>query len=125
MTFTTVPSPRNSDIRYHVCIKQRVRVVSKCILILGGVLNLNAQTAVPDFPVLGPVQILQGSPSEKAIPVLWIYSKVSFNSGLQYWNLSHLNANTDFLLWRDFFNISVLTFAAIAVTKIDHLIQTI
>lgn len=90
-----------------------------------GGLNLNAQTSVPDFLVLGTGKVFQGSPSEKAILVVWVYFKVSFNSGFQDLFLSHLSANTKLLLQQDFLNISVLTFAAIALTKIDHLMQMI
>lgn len=88
-------------------------------------MNLNAETSVPDFLVLGTVKVFQGSPSEKAIFVVWIYFKVSFNSGFQDLFLSHTSDNTNLLLQEEFLNTSVLTFAAIAVTKIDHLIQMI
>lgn len=88
-------------------------------------MNLNAQASVPDFLVLGTLKIFQGSPSEKAVFVVWIYFKMSFNLGCQDLLLSHLSDNTKLLLQEDFLNISVLTFAAIALTKIDHLIQMI
>lgn len=90
-------------------------VVYKCIPILKGGLNLNAQMSVTDFLLLGAVKIFQGSLSEKAVFVIWIYFKLSFNSEFPLLFLSHLSDNIKWLLLQDFLNISVLTFAAIAL----------
>lgn len=85
---------------------------------LKGGLDLNARTPVPDFLLLGTVKISQGSPSEKAVFVVCIYFKVSFSSGFPLLFLSHLSDNTKLLLQQDFLKISVLTFAALALTKL-------
>lgn len=66
------------------------------------------------FPGLGNRQDISRLTSEKAILVVWIYFKVSFNSGFQDLFLSHLSATTKLLLQQDFLNISVLTFATTA-----------